>query len=103
MTKVIVNPGICGFRTEIQVESQDSVNCSIKLNTQCPNISSMDQELQNVNGYQECFSKVGNSHVFEVARRYCKHAACPVPTGIVKGIEVACKLALPKNVEINLE
>lgn len=51
MKKVIVNPGICGFRTEIEVESLDSVNCAIKLNTQCPNISSMDQELQNVDGY----------------------------------------------------
>jgi hypothetical protein len=29
-------------------------------------------------------------------------AACPVPTAIIKEVEVAAKLALPKNVEIEL-
>lgn len=103
MSKVIVNPGICGFQTQIEVDSQDSRNCSVTLVTQCPNIKSMGEELQNVDGFKECFAKVGDSQVFEVARRHCKHAACPVPTGIIKGIEVAWQLALPKNAEIRFE
>ena len=103
MSKVVVNPGICGFITEIQVASENSRNCSVTLITQCPNLKSMDEELQNVDAFKECFAKVGDSQIFEVARKHCKHAACPVPTGIIKGIEVACGLALAKNVEIRFE
>ncbi|MHB1443957.1 MAG: DUF6951 family protein [Candidatus Humimicrobiaceae bacterium] len=36
--------------------------------------------------------------MYETCRKYCKHAACPVPSGIIKAIEVACRLALPKDV-----
>jgi hypothetical protein len=103
MSKVIVNAGVCGFETEIFVESEDSRNCSVTLNTQCPNLKSMDEELQNLDAFKECFAKVGDSQVFEVARKHCKHPACPVPTGIIKGIEVACRLALPKKAEIRFE
>lgn len=35
-------------------------------------------------------------------RRNIKHAACPVPSAIIKGVEVACGLALPKDVEIKI-
>jgi hypothetical protein len=30
--------------------------------------------------------------------KHCFHAACPVPVGIIKAIEVEAKLALPKDV-----
>lgn len=40
--------------------------------------------------------------IYELAKKYCKHAACPVPSAIIKGVEVACGLALPKDVEIRI-
>lgn len=103
MAKLNVNPGICGFPTQIEVNTSNKRNCTVKLTTKCPNIQTMDQELQELDAYKECFAKVGDSMVFEVARKHCKHAACPIPTGIIKGIEVACGLALPKTVEISFE
>lgn len=103
MAKVTVNAGVCGFQTQIEVESQDSRNCTVHLTTQCPNLQKMDEELKNLDAFKECFAKVGDSQVFAVARKHCKHAACPVPTGIIKGIEVTCGLALPRNAEIRFE
>jgi hypothetical protein len=38
--------------------------------------------------------KAGEGKVYELCRKYCKHAACPVPSGIIKAIEVSCGLAL---------
>ena len=55
-----------------------------------------------VNGYEECFSKLGDSRVYELAKKHCQHAACPVPAAIIKGIEVVCGLALPRDVEIRI-
>jgi hypothetical protein len=34
--------------------------------------------------------------------KYCSHAACPVPVGIIKAIEVEAHLALPADVTIKL-
>jgi hypothetical protein len=32
-----------------------------------------------------------------MAAKHCQHASCPVPSGIIKAIEVASGLALPKD------
>ena len=102
MVEVKVNPGVCGLNTVIKVNSEDMQNAVVEIITECPNIKPMEQELMEVDGYEECFSKYGNSKVYELAKKYCKHVACPVPTAIIKGIEVACGLALPRDVEIKI-
>lgn len=102
MVEVKVNPGICGLSTIIKVDSEDMQNAVIEIVTECPNIKPMEQELKEVDGYEECFAKLGDSKIYELAKKYCKHAACPVPAAIVKGVEVACGLALPKDVEIKI-
>ncbi|TJX13099.1 hypothetical protein E9840_10790 [Tissierella creatinini] len=102
MVEVKVNPGICGLNTFIKVESEDMQTAIIEICTDCPNIKPMEQELKEVDAFEVCFSKLGDSVVYELAKEYCKHAACPVPSAIIKGIEVACELALPKDVEIKI-
>lgn len=102
MAEVKVNPGICGFKTKIKVNSEDMQNAIVKIITECPNIKPLEHELTEVDGFAECFSKLGESKVYELAKKYCKHPACPVPSAIIKGIEVACGLALPKDVEIKI-
>jgi hypothetical protein len=34
--------------------------------------------------------------------KHCTHAACPVPVGIIKAVEVETGLALPADVSIKL-
>lgn len=100
--EVEVNPGICGFKTIVKVNSEDMQNAIIELLTECPNIKPMEQELKEIDGYEECFSKLGDSKVYELAEKYCKHAACPIPSAIIKGIEAACGLALPGDVHFKI-
>jgi hypothetical protein len=102
MVEVNVNPGVCGLNTIIKVNSEDMQNASVEITTECPNVKAMEHDLKEVDGYIECFSKLGDSQVYEAARKNCRHAACPVPSAIIKGLEVACGLALPKDVEIRI-
>lgn len=102
MIEVKVNAGICGFNTMIRADSVDMQIVLLELITDCPNLKPMEQELKEVDGYDECFSKFGESTVYEIAKKYCRHAACPVPSAIIKGIEAACGLALPKDVDIKV-
>ena len=98
VTKVAA--GICGFHSEISASSQEGRQVDIVFRTDCPNLKPLEEELTQVDAFKECFAKVGDSPVFHLARKYCKHAACPVPTAIIKAVEVAGKLALPKDVVI---
>ena len=97
-----VDAGICGFKTIIKATPKERQMLDIALQTECPSLKPMAEELKEVDAYKECFAKVGESPVFQLARKYCKHAACPVPTAIIKEIEIAAKLALPKNVVFEL-
>lgn len=97
-----VNAGICGFQTVVKATAKEKHKVEVALQTECPNLKPMEQELKEVDAFKECFAKVGESPVFLLTRKYCKHAACPVPTAILKGVEVAAKFALPKYVEIEI-
>ena len=103
MTKININPGICGFESTIFVDADENADVNIKIDSQCPHIKNMEKELKEINGYKECFTKFDSSQVYKSAVKHCKHIACPVPSGILKGIEVACGLALPKEVVIKIE
>jgi hypothetical protein len=37
-----------------------------------------------------------------MAAKHCKHTSCPVPSGIVKAVEVASGMALPKDASIKV-
>lgn len=97
MVEVKINAGICGFVTIVEADTEDMQMATLKIMTECPNFKPLEKELTEVDAYTECFAKVGEGEIYEVCRKYCKHAACPVPCGITKAVEVACSLALPKN------
>lgn len=103
MTKITVDPGICGFKTIIVVESSDKQNAAVTAESQCPAVMQLVESLDTLDSYNEIFKKFGESEVFKSAKASCKHAACPVPTAILKGLEVECGLALPGDVSINIE
>ncbi|MGE4284084.1 MAG: hypothetical protein AB7G87_10230 [Clostridia bacterium] len=102
MVEVKVNPGVCGLNSIINIESEDMQNVELHIQSDCPYIQKMAEELKELDGFNECFAKVGDGQVYQAANKHCKHAACPVPAAIIKGIEVACELALPRNVEISI-
>ena len=103
MIIVTVDAGVCGFETVVRAESGDMQNVKLEIQSECPDIQSMAEELKELDAFKENFAKIGESAVYESARRYCKHTACPVPAGIHKAIEAAAGLALPKDAGIKVE
>lgn len=97
-----VNAGVCGFKTTVTATVKDRGKAEIFLETECPSLKPMAEELKEVDVFKECFARIGESPVFKLAQKYCKHASCPVPTAILKEIEVAARLALPRDVLIEV-
>lgn len=103
MVRVNVNPGACGLKTKLIITADDNRLIKVGIQSECPQIMAMESELTELNGYQECFAKYSKSTVYKIAEKHCKHLACPVPTAIIKGMEVACGLNVSKDVIIHVE
>lgn len=102
MATVTVNPGICGLKTTIKAVSEDLQNAVVTIESECPHIRAMSMDIDEIDSFTECFAHVGDGDVYRAARKHCKHAACPVAPAVLKAVEVACGLALPKDVEFKI-
>jgi|LGVF01.2.fsa_nt_gb uncharacterized protein (DUF111 family) len=103
MSKATIYAGVCGFTTVVNAEKSGRNDVSLKITSDCPAYKDLDEKLSQVNAMTCSFNKVGTGQIYEVCQQTCKHGACPVPAGIIKAVEIAGGLALPKNVTISLE
>mgnify|MGYP001807105313 CR=1 FL=1 len=103
MATVDVNPGVCGLLSRIKAEADEDQTVTFTVETTCPHIRAMADALESVDGYHEAFGKLGDGEIYKAAHAHCKHPACPVPSAFVKVLEVACGLALPRDVSMTLQ
>ena len=101
MAKAEVFAGNCGFNTTVETK-MNGRSCTVQIHSQCDAIQRMADELTEVNPYEEISFKRKMPRTHEMGVKYCTHAACPVPSGIIKAIEVEAGLALPTDVTIKL-
>ena len=99
MAKTVIHSGICGFVTEVIARGNDG-KCALDITSDCPEVQKLAEELREVEPFQEISHRGGGPLTFRMAHEICPHAACPVPVGIIKAIEVEAGLALPKDVSI---
>ena len=100
---VNVMSGICGMITEIRATSDDQARkVHLEINTRCENIQKLAQELEVVDPMEEISFRNEGPKTLRMAAKHCKHTACPVPSGILKAVEIASGLALPKDANIQV-
>lgn len=99
MTKLIVQSGICGFSTTITAEKGKDKKVRIFLETECEMVQKMNKDLTALD-MMAAFANHLNNPVYKSAAQRLKHVACPVPSGILKALEVELGLCLPKDAGI---
>ena len=102
MTKVKVEPGICGLTAVITADSEDGMEAEVHVETQCKMIGALMEGLGDTWNAYEIFMPSPGQEKFlpAVTAKYATHASCPVISGILKCVEAECGLALKKNVSI---
>jgi hypothetical protein len=101
MSKAEINAGICGHMTTVEAKMDGKV-CKLTITSDCEAIQKLAQELPEVNPMMEISSRRATPQTLQMGLKHCIHAACPVPVGIIKAVEVEAKLALPKDVLIKV-
>jgi len=105
MTKVKINPGVCGFITKVEASSEDGQEVNLKVASGCEPVRKMFEELGGTfDSYELCLVNPGKGPLFEYAsQKFPVHCGCPILSGIIKAVEAECKLALPRDVSITFE
>ncbi len=102
----VIDGGICGFQTRIQAESDDAQNVTFKIASACDKARKFGETLMakgSVDGYTEIGAGsdgVVLAHARESLKGCC--AACAVPVGAFKAMQVAAGVALPQDVTIKI-
>jgi len=103
LARVEVHAGICAMRTQIVATAlNDGQTISLKVESDCEHVRKLIEELGEVNAYQEISYRRMGPRTLHLAPQCLPHPACPVPAAIIKAIEVAAGLALPKDVTITV-
>ena len=99
MTKVEIDPGICKFLTRLEAAPSEDDVVAVSGESECPRVQKYLADL----GALKVSSALGRcclETVFAPAAQASLHPACPVPVGVLKAVEVAAGLALPRQVSI---
>ena len=99
MTKVTINPGICGFTVMVTAEKDQGKKVRVSFDTECEMVMNMLEDISLLD-MQAAFAGHLQNPVYRSAAMHLKHTACPVPAGILKAVEVALGLCLPKDAVI---
>ncbi len=101
MARANVHAGICGFHTVVEARATDDPRrVKLTIESECGAIRKLAESLTEVDPFREFTFRRDMPLTLEKAAEFCSHAACPVPSGIIKTVEVAAGLALPADVTI---
>ncbi|NLG27848.1 MAG: hypothetical protein GX557_08040 [Chloroflexi bacterium] len=102
MATVIVKPGICGFEARIVAQSNEDFEVTLSITSECAHIRQLAEQLTCLSPFKEVRAPMPATSVYQAAGACKLHAACPVPCGVLKAMEVAAGLALPAEVSIQI-
>ncbi len=99
MTKVVVQSGACGFSVTITAEKTAHGRIKLLLETGCEMVMKMLEDIEVLDRFAPLAGYQGNP-VYRSASKHLKHAACIVPSGILKALEVEAGLNIAKDATI---
>jgi hypothetical protein len=102
MAKVVIRSGACGFTTTVTAVKGEDRKIHITIDSDCEQVRAMQEDIATLER-MDAFKGFLENPVYRSAAKRLKHVACPVPSGIIKALEVAAGLNLPKDATIVFE
>ena len=103
MAEVIVDAGICGMITKIISKKRANGKIDLIIETPCEKLQELNGKLLCMDPMKEVFANISDSLVYKECEAAKIHLACPVPSAILKALEVEADFALPKDVHFKIK
>jgi hypothetical protein len=98
--QLIVDPGICGFSCTITAQKSDNRTVTVQIgNSECKQIKRLSNYLTEIS-LSELFLPPTRNPVYMAAEKAGCHSSCAIPVAVLKAVEVALGVALPRQVRI---
>ena len=101
--KATVDAGVCKMITVIEAKMNDDGYVEVNIESDCPNILRVSWALKPEFAFMIVEAPMNSTEIYKIASEEIPHAACPVPSGIIKAIEVAGDLGIKRDVSIKIE
>ena len=103
MARAEISAGVCGFNTVVEAtpDRKNPYQIHLTIDSECESVNKLASKIADVDAFREIAYR-REPQVLALAPQCLKHPACPVPSGIIKAIEVAAGLALPTEAKIKL-
>jgi hypothetical protein len=102
VAKAEIDAGICGFQTTCIATKNDDGTIHLSIESGCKAVMKLAEQFETVEPIKEVFWRKNVPPILAAAPQCLSHPACPVPSGILKAIEVEAGFALPKDVSIKV-
>ncbi|MGD0883453.1 MAG: hypothetical protein ABSA46_01010 [Thermodesulfovibrionales bacterium] len=99
MTRVLIHPGACGMQATVEVVKKAEKIFAVKITSECEMAVKLGKEIPELT-LMDAFKRFLDNPVYRAGTICLKHVACPVPSGILKALEVEAGLNLPRDVSI---
>jgi len=97
-----VDPGICGFPCIVKAQKEGARTVSIEISgSECKQIQKLSESLQEMS-LIELFKPITRNPVMISAQSAGCHTSCTIPLAILKTVEVAMEMALPRDVKLEV-
>ncbi len=101
MARAEVQAGICGFQAVV-VATPEGNSIRLNISSECPRIQKLAEILTEVDGFSAIGPRSQPDPFTQAAAEAKLHLVCAVPCAIIKTVEVASGLALPRDVHIHI-
>jgi hypothetical protein len=99
---VTVDAGVCGHKATITAERAAGYTVRLTIESDCLHVQRIEPEPLEVDALRQIGLRGGMPSLLQTAYACCAHAACPVPSALIKAVEVAAGLALPGDVTMKV-
>lgn len=102
-SKARVYAGACGFTSIIKVKRLDKVHVNVEIISACKMLREMNEDLKELDWRKNIFCRIVDSVIYKSASTHLKHTDCPVPSAIIKNIQMELGGMLPTEVNMKFE
>lgn len=100
---VRVDPGICGFPCTIRARKSGPRAVTVEIiGSDCGQVVGLTKHLTEIS-LRELFLPMTRNPVYIAAEKAGCHPSCTIPAAVLKAVEVAMDMALPKEVRIEFK
>ncbi len=98
-----VDPGVCRFKTKITTTYDDGT-VRFDIITDCPHVKKVPGELgDQLNPFDALKMPFAENPVYVACGKVLAHSACPIPSAMIKTVEVVSGLGLKRPVRFDFE